>query len=140
MSPLAQQLLDVIKSSTEGIYEDNAIQSLFPKPFPFAADLTREERVKYWDWDNRTRGGETSRCIDAQTGEKFLFQCEYSESYAAKTYAAFQELKEAGLVESVNCGYNVYAYRLAPKIPYPSQGLKFKGPDRTGSICTDPIN
>lgn len=64
MSPLAQQLLEIIKSKGGSVWEDDAITLLFPKPFPFASDLTREQRIEYWQWDVCTHGGDYNRWID----------------------------------------------------------------------------
>lgn len=109
LSDNAKKLYEAIKLNGGWMHEDNAISVIFPKPtYPTKEEENREEKQRvYWQWDISLYGGER----ESPVGDGFeKFTCPFENSFDRVAFAAWQEIKKAGLGYSKNNGYNSYTY------------------------------
>lgn len=110
LSDNATKLLNYLKSGS--MWDSKAIDVLFP-PVPYVGTLDpnySEEDKKaiqtaHWQRDVNLYGNANERPV---LGVSIRF--EPTDNYANKTMEAVKELKAAGLMKSVNDGFNNYAY------------------------------
>lgn len=105
LSPQAKNLYEQLKKHGRPIHESNMIKLIFPEPKYTSGDENAQR--EYWVWDVSLYGGERTRPVGSNSE---TFRCEPSDSYFNKVYSLYKELKNAGLVDSYNGGYNEFYF------------------------------
>ena len=110
LSEKATKLYNALKKGS--MHEGDAIKVLFPEPKYIGTldpGFTNEEKETvqkiYWQWEININGIANTRPI---LGISTLI--EPTANYSSITFAAWKEIKDAGLGWSKNMGYNTYRY------------------------------
>lgn len=111
LSDNAKKLLVHLKK-TGGSWDGHCLECLFPKP-PYVAscdgnftdEQKREMQSNHWQWEADCYGNSFERPV---LGEFVEFKSE--KNYRSELSKAYKELKDAGLADERNNGFNVYFF------------------------------
>jgi len=106
LSKKAIELLQIIKDNNGSIWEDKAADLLYNKPI-YSRDI--EAATKFWQWEVNFDLVKRDRPIN---GVNLIFTPNIEVGYSQLTYNAAKELKNKGLINIPNKGYNTYSYEL----------------------------